>query len=235
MDDPGHQADRPASPAKRLGRRDTLKLLGVTLTGAVAAGVGAAARATQATGTAPARMPAASADRRGPAWRLRPLATGTEPRSFSTAEFAALAAAVDRIIPDTDTPGARTAGVHWFLDDISRIETRLRDQLRAGMRRLDDRARAQHGTPFAGLGEREQDALLASLDPSAPGGQAAADDRAFFGALKAQTIDAYYKSEMGQVGELEWVGHEFNDDFPGACTHGDPMVHPRPNWPRSRG
>jgi hypothetical protein len=39
---------------------------------------------------------------------------------------------------------------------------------------------------------------------------------------------------MGQIGELEWVGHEFNDEFPGACTHADPLAHPRPRWPRTR-
>ena len=156
---------------------------------------------------------------------MRPLAGGTAPRSFSVAEFATITAAIDRIIPDTDTPGARTAGVHWYLDDVCQVETRLRDQLRAGAARLDGRARAQRSVPFASLPPADQDALLE---------EASAADRAFFVALKAQTIDAYYKSEMGQVGELEWVGHEFNDEFPGACAHGDPMVHPRPTWPRSR-
>ena len=226
MDGAGHDADAAAPPAKRLGRRDTLKLLGVTLTGAVAAGVGVAARSARSepSGTLPPE-PRTHAQGHGPAWRLRPLAAGTTPRSFTALEFVALAAAVDRILPDTDTPGARTAAVHWFLDDVCQVETRLRDDLRVGLARLDERARAQHGMAFADVAAAGQDALLEDASTS---------DRAFVSTLKAQVIDAYYKSEMGQVGELEWIGHEFNDEFPGACTHGDPMVHPRPNWPRSR-
>lgn len=231
-----HQRDRAetaAHAAKRFGRRTTLKLLGLGMSGAVARASGLPDQPRHA--DAPGAAPVAPV-RRGRAWRLRPIATGTVPRTFSSSEFETLACVVDRIIPDTDTPGARTAGVHWFLDDVCRHEPRLLESLRGGLQRLDQRARALSGAPFAHLPEREQNALLDALD-----GSAAADvgidgrqERAWFALMKAQTVDAYYKSEMGQIGELEWVGHEFNDSFPGACTHGDAETHPRPRWPRSR-
>ena len=232
MDEPGRPPDLTPQPAKRFGRRETLKLLGASLTGAIAGSARVGCREPAAPQAA--RRASAAVGRRGRAWRLRPLAVATEPRSFTAAEIATLAAAVGRIIPDTDTPGARTSGVHWYLDDVCTAEIRLRDQLRAGLRRLDERARAQDGSAFADLAEPQQVALLEAIDPSSRGADAPADDRAFFELLKAQTIDGYYKSEMGQIGELEWVGHEFNDEFPGACSHGDPLVHPRPSWPRSR-
>lgn len=251
MDDPGGQMPDGHHSAKRLGRRATLKLIGLSLTGA------AAGAATPSIGRAQAPAPSVRPHPgagKGRAWRHRPLAAGPDPRTFTADEIAALGALVGLIIPDTDTPGARTAGVHWYLDDAARTEKGMREQIRTGLRRLDGHAHAAHGRPFAALPEPQQAAILSMLDGGAAGsvrvdqagqpqvtGASAAtnavtpDDRSFFAFIKAQTIDAYYKSEMGQIGELEWVGHEFNDTFPGACTHGDSQVHPRPRWPRSRG
>ena len=243
-----------ALSAKRLGRRATLRLLALTVTGAATAGsAGAAAPSSPAQGTGAAAQKLAAAGRRGRAWSLRPIATGTAPQVFEADEFAALASVVDLILPDTDTPGARTAGVHWYLDDVSRSDSAIAGRLRDGLRRLNARARALHGRGFAELAEPQQTAILAAYDDSSGGAvkldsaaqprvtgaspETAAitpDDHGFFSLIKAQTIDAYYKSEMGQIGELEWVGHEFNDTFPGVCSHPDATAHPRPRWPRSR-
>ena len=252
MDDSPISGPTPAPAAKRLGRRATLRLLGLGVTGVATAGAaGASPSGGQAAGV-PAPKAAAPA-RRGRAWSLRPIATGTTPRAFGAPEFATLAAVVDVILPDTDTPGARTAGVHWYLDDVSRNDAATGRRLRDGLRRLDTRATSLHGRSFAELTVAQQTAVLSSYEESAGGtvkldsaaqprvtgaspetGAITPDDRSFFSFIKAQTIDAYYKSEMGQIGELEWVGHEFNDTFPGVCSHSDPTTHPRPRWPRSR-
>lgn len=254
MDEPRQKQDETASAAKRLGRRATLKMLGLAVTGAAAAGAGAIeASVASPQMPKPAPKPQPPVRGRGRAWSLRPLAAGTAPRHFGAAEFAALAAAVDVILPDTDTPGARTAGVHWYLDDAAGSDAAIASRLSAGLRRLDARALSVHGRAFAALEPADQAAVLATYEDRAGGNvklDAAAqprvtgaspetdavtpDDRSFFALIKARTIDAYYKSEMGQIGELEWVGHEFNDEFPGACTHADPLVHPRARWPRSR-
>jgi glucoside 3-dehydrogenase (cytochrome c) hitch-hiker subunit len=250
MDDPQDPRPSTAAPAKRLGRRATLKLLGLTLTGAAAAGAASVETEQKSRTKGSLAQPPA----KGRAWRYRPLASGETPTSFTAAEFATLTAAVDLIIPDTDTPGARAAGVHWYLDDVARTEAKLRDQLRAGCARLDSIASARHRKPFVHLDAATQTAMLTEFDTAGTGavkidnaaqpqvtGSAPStaaitpDDRSFFSVLKAQTVDAYYKSEMGQLGELEWVGHEFNDEFYGRCTHEDPLVHPRAKWPRARG
>ncbi|HXH07000.1 MAG TPA: gluconate 2-dehydrogenase subunit 3 family protein, partial [Vicinamibacterales bacterium] len=164
----------------------------------------------------------------------RPLATGTAPRALPAALFPLLARAVDLILPPTDTPGAAAAGVHWVLDDAAQTDADLRATLSAGLARLDARARARHGRGFLALEPPAQTALLAEISDLPEGAAAAPEDRAFFALLKARTLDAYYRSEIGQIGELEWVGHEFHDEFPGACPHPDPLVHPRPRWPRRR-
>jgi hypothetical protein len=253
MDEPRQDQDETANAAKRLGRRATLKMLGLAVTGAAAAGTAAIEASVAPQSSTPAPKPQAPVRGRGRAWSLRPLAAGTAPRHFSAAEFAALAAAVEVILPDTDTPGARTAGVHWYLDDAAGSDAAMASRMSAGLRRLDARAQAMHGRAFAALEPGDQAAVLSTYEDGAGGTvklDAAAqprvtgaspetaavtpDDRSFFALIKARTIDAYYKSEMGQIGELEWVGHEFHDEFPGACTHADPLVHPRARWPRSR-
>jgi gluconate 2-dehydrogenase gamma chain len=247
-------ADSPGA-AKRFGRRATLKLLGLTLSGAAATGAGASTALpdAQAVPRGGSTRPPGSPSSRGRAWRYRPLAEGITPRVFSAKEFATLGCLVDLIIPDTDTPGAKTAGVHWYLDDVARTEAALREQLRAGCRRLDEHARGAHGHSFVELTPAQQVAILTAFDASGTAsveidnaGQpqvssassapraVTPDDRSFFALIKARTLDGYYKSEMGQLGELEWVGHEFHDEFPGRCTHPDPLVHSRPRWPRVR-
>src|SRR4051812_26130702 len=45
-------------------------------------------------------------------------APGAQPRFFTPAQFAILDAVVDIIIPRTDTPGARDAGVSAFIDGM---------------------------------------------------------------------------------------------------------------------
>src|SRR5690606_27565621 len=72
----------------------------------------------------------------------------------------------------------------------------------------------------------QRDTVMAALAEGEP------EEQAFFGLLKGRVIDAYYKSEIGLLGELAWVGHEFHSEFPGRCTHADPWNHPRPTWQR---
>ena len=248
MDDQPNPPRVEQSPAKRFGRRRTLKLLAATASGMAAAVVPTASRQQPLAPVPAAPQPSA----KGRVWRLRPLVQTASPRVFSATELRTLGAVVDRIIPDTDTPGARTAGVHLYLDDVCAVEHQLAGQIRRGRARVEALAR-RRGAPFADLPPAGQDAILRMFDRAAgvppavdragqPRLTAAAagldaitpEDRSFFALIRTRTIDAYYKSEMGQIGELEWVGHEFHDSFPGKCEHADPLHHPRPRWPRSR-
>ena len=134
---------------------------------------------------------------------------------------------MDRILPPTETPGAAGAGVHWYLDDVARFEAGLRDGLQRATTRLDHLSRAHFSSDFADATVEQQDAVLSEL----MGGDE--EGRELFALLKRETLRAYYRSEIGQVGELEWVGHEFHASFPGGCPHPDPGAHPRPKRARS--
>lgn len=238
---------RRAGSAKRFGRRAALRVLGGGLGGAAAALSAPARLALAAAAGSGAARPA---DGPLPLWR--PLATGTVPQSFTPDEFRILEQVVERILPATDTPGAAGAGVHWYLDQAAQVEDSTLRTLKEGLARLEGRATAAHGRGFASLEPSAQEDVLLAMEggraaeetrkagydaiedaekPTPPAPPATKEDRAFFEFVKGRVIDAYYKSEVGQIGELEWVGHEFHDSFVGRCPHPDPLVHPRPRWP----
>lgn len=105
-----------------------------------------------------------------------------------------IAAAMARIIPTDDQPGAREAGTIDFLDrylsgidhvyakpdgsGFERLEDKRADAWRrridvvratyvAGVRELDHRSTARFGIPFADLGPGQQDGILSDLERGA--------------------------------------------------------------------
>jgi len=208
--------------AKRFGRRRALQALGAAAVAGLA--------------PIPWPRPEAPAAPGGALSPWRPLATGPIPRAFTPNEMRALEPLVERIIPATETPGAAAAGVHWYLDLVAEVEPDVKRRLQSGIELLEARTRAAFHRPFAEATEAEQAQVLSAMggDGRRPDGAretlaapATREERAFFDFIKGRVVDAYYRSEVGQVGELEWVGHEFHDRFLGACAHADPMVHPR--------
>lgn len=146
----------------------------------------------------------------------KPLATGTTPKAFTAEDLDLLGELVELIIPTTDTPGARAAGVHWYIDRVAEVVADLREDFSAGLAWLRQFSREQFGQPFHALTEGQQVELLtraSRLPQDSPGNR-------FFALVRRWTIDGYYKSEIGLLQELEWVGNEYLQTFPG-CPHGD--------------
>lgn len=152
-----------------------------------------------------------------PAKVYRPLATGTMPKVFSQDQLNVLAELVELIIPATDTPGARAAGAHWFIDTVAEVDSAMRDGFMEGLVWLAETCRAEFGKGFLALSQEQQIEMLTVMS------QRDAEDRGrqFFELVKRWTLDAYYKSEIGLLQELGWVGHEYLPSFPG-CPHPDP-------------
>ena len=88
------------------------------------------------------------------------------PRTLSTAQAELVATIADRVIPPTDTPGGRAAGVHQFVDTLltDYYPVAERDRFIAGLQGVDFRALRAHKKPFVKLTRRQQDALLGKLD-----------------------------------------------------------------------
>ena len=126
-----------------------------------------------------------------------------------TADQAELVATIaERIIPATDTPGARAAGVHRFIDLIL-AETALpedRERFLAGLDAVDAQCEEDYGQPFLACTPEEQNDLLTQWDEAAFGNGASSspDTPPFFQMMKELTLVGYYTSEIGATQELRF-------------------------------
>ena len=113
-----------------------------------------------------------------------------------------VAAAAERIVPRTDTPGATDAGVTAFIDTMLSgwYSAAERATFLAGLATLDDRARVLGARNFADSTEATQDAIRIALDAEV-GAQRAAKGAAandhWFAMLKFLTVWGYCTSEPG--------------------------------------
>jgi len=88
------------------------------------------------------------------------------PRTLSAEHNAAVEAIAEAIIPETDTPGARSARVNRFIDAMltDYYPAEERERFLSGLARVDARAQATHGKRFAALTPAQQTAIVAELD-----------------------------------------------------------------------
>ena len=170
-----------------LSRRDTLRGLALTV-GATAAGW--TARAVAAT-------PAL-------AWK---------PTALTASQARLVDVVAELIIPATDTPGARQAGVPQFIDRAlaDYFDKAQAERLRAGLERMDADARAAHGDIFVALTPQQQIELLTGYErEAATTVSQASGDPHFFPVLEDLVTVGYFTSEPGATIALRY------DPIPGA-------------------
>jgi len=112
--------------------------------------------------------------------------------AFTPEEAAVLEAAASRIIPSDDTPGAKEAGVIYFMDRaFSTFQKDDLPQVKKLVADLNRRARRRQRTAanFAALQPADQDAILKQIEKS--------DD---FGGLRFMTI-------VGMFANPSWGGN----------------------------
>jgi len=118
-----------------------------------------------------------------------------------------LAEVADTIIPTTDTPGAKAAGVEEFIVRVMRDCYRKEEQEKfyAGLAQLDADSHAAHGKGFA---ELEASAKIEILKKSST--------KPFFKLVKELTIAGYFASEIGATQALEYlpIPTRFEGDVP---------------------
>ena len=97
------------------------------------------------------------------AWAAAP---GWAPRTRSAEQLSMVAAIAEHIIPATNTPGARAAGVHRFIDVLlsDYYAPAERERFLMGLRDTNVRAMKRFGSPFLRCSQAEQVTLLEALD-----------------------------------------------------------------------
>jgi hypothetical protein len=122
---------------------------------------------------------------------------------------ALLAELADIIIPATDTPGAKAAGVEQFIVRVMRDCYRREAQeiFYAGLARLDADSKTAHGKGFAELDVAAKNEMVK---------QTAEKNTAFFKLMKELTVAGYFTSEIGATKALEYlpIPGRFQGDLP---------------------
>jgi hypothetical protein len=115
-----------------------------------------------------------------------------KPLLFDAHQNDTVAALADLIIPATDTPGAKAAGVNRYIDLLLNDgPVEQRNEFLAGLAYLDGQAIAKHGQPFVKCTAAQQTAILTDFDKgSGPGSR-------FFRMAKMMTSRIYYSTEIG--------------------------------------
>ena len=125
------------------------------------------------------------------------------PEEFDAHQRATVDQLAELIVPATDTPGARAAGVVGFIEVI--VGAWYHDDERAaflrGLADLDTHCQSLFAKLFAACTEAQQTAVLTGLDAEARA-MPAGSPQHFFARLKGLTLYGYYTSEVGYTQEL---------------------------------
>ena len=130
--------------------------------------------------------------------------SGPDSSIFTQEQHDTVALLSDLIIPETDTAGARNAGVVDYIDTILRdAPTLARDRFLGGLQWLNQRSEDLFGATFAAASTKQQTALLTVLSSpknDTPGDRVGIE---FFQAMKSLTVTGYYTSRIGMLQELD--------------------------------
>ena len=127
-----------------------------------------------------------------------------KPAVLSERQDRAVDALAELIIPRTETPGARDAQVHRYIDRM----------LAEGMLEAERAAFLSGLTVFDDVPADRYESMLIELSR----GDRGEDGRRFFRQLKDLVIRGYYTSREGLMQELEYKGNGAFEQYPG-CTH----------------
>jgi len=189
-----------------MNRRDALRTLAAGTLGAVASATWVESLSALAQAHAHTAAPVAAAQ----AWT---------PRVLTARQNTTVVMLTELIIPETDTPGAKAAGVNRFIDSVlHEAQAADREKFVRGLAWIDERSTALSGRAFADVDVSQQTTLLTRLaadDTTAEGDRPGVE---FFRAIKSMTISGYYTTEIGLRRELGDDGRLMLAEFEG-CTH----------------
>lgn len=125
------------------------------------------------------------------------LNTGTSVE-VTDAQRALLIEVADIIIPTTDTPGAKAAGVEKFIIRLMRDCYELADQksFYAGLAKIDTASEKAHSKGFVDLSVEQRNAIIEGATKT---------NKAFFKQMKQLTVTGYFTSEIGATQALEYL------------------------------
>lgn len=126
-------------------------------------------------------------------------------QTLTSDQYDLVARIADLIIPPTDTPGAKAAGVQEYVDhmltDWNTEEEK--NHFLDGLDHVDEVSRDSFDSGFMELEESQQVEILKQLENEAKEDNSDSDLDPFFRMMKEFTIVGYYTSEIGADQELQ--------------------------------
>lgn len=116
----------------------------------------------------------------------------SKPVHLTVAQFATAGAVAERIIPKTDTPGARDVGVPAFMDLMygAYMTAEEKRVFAAGLAEVEAAGQAAGKKPFSQLDAAQQDAVLRGIAEVSQG-----REKTFFHQIRELTLLGYFTSE----------------------------------------
>jgi len=138
------------------------------------------------------------------------LRQASNPALFTADDIAFLDEVAETILPETDTPGAKAAGVGSFIALMvaDTYDDREQEVFRAGLRELEEECRNLHGVSFMSATPTQRLALLRKLDAEQLQFMRAAksDEPAhYFRMIKELALLGYFTSEIGYTQAMRYV------------------------------
>jgi hypothetical protein len=144
-----------------------------------------------------------------------PLLQSYAPKFFDAADFAALQAFTEILIPTDDTPGAREAHCGHFIDFVLDASTEAAPETQRQWRNAMTTLRE------AGFHAADPSARASLVEAmSRPERERGVTHPAYaaYRLIKQQNAFAFYTSRAGLVEALDYKGNSYNASFP-ACDH----------------
>jgi gluconate 2-dehydrogenase gamma chain len=135
-----------------------------------------------------------------------------QPVFLSKEQGAVMADVAEIIIPRTDTPGAKDAGVPAFIDTMLKdvYEDADRQRFVTGLKAFDDAARSAHGKGFVELPKAQQAELVKKFHDEAVASELALEtrpaylERPFILMTKELTLLGFFTSKAGATEVLQY-------------------------------
>jgi hypothetical protein len=145
---------------------------------------------------------------------------------LTAAELALLDEIAETIIPTTDTPGAKAAGVGPFMAATAKdcYDDASYESFRGGLAKVDAASRKRNGKPFMESTPAERTALLTELDREQlryTKDKSREDPPHHFRLMKELVIVGYFTSEVGCTKALRYVESPGSYDGDVAYKKGD--------------
>jgi len=141
------------------------------------------------------------------------------PQTVSPDQAYFLEEVAETLLPATDTPGARDAGVAPFIDQLFTdwASAKSRQLFTVGIDQLRQALREKSGTDFTRLGKERRTAVLAEFNREALTEEVSAE-QTFWLELKGNIISAYFSAQLIGTEVLAY------DPIPGAYEGCIPLV-----------